>query len=160
MSILKNRRKAHSKGEYVNLADDISVETVEFVARLSPRYGRIYTKTVSDLALKVYVEAETAQKIYTSDLVRLDLRKVHLLEARAALSALDKLLGEVYKVLTKNPEGAFTTSGKKNVRADDALRIIENLADGVGTKIDLLDAALSGVLESDQKLRKQYENQK
>lgn len=154
MSQLKNKRRAHSKGDFVNYAYDIYSKTVEFLVHLSPRYGRVYIENTVRLAHKVYDEAEIAQKTYTSDADRIAIRKRHLLEARGALSALDTKLTDIYRVLLKNPQGAFTTGNGKKIPKEDAERKLENLADELGVLIDLEDAALSGVLESDQRALK------
>ena len=150
MSVLK-RRRLESKANYLNYANEICDATVELLARLSPRYGRILTTDTSHLAHVIVDEVEIANSIYPSDAQRRDQRKYHLLEARGALRALDVELGRCYRVLLKNPQGAFQKANGKSVPAADAERILENLADNVGTLIDLVDAAISGVLESDRK---------
>ncbi len=48
-----------------------------------------------------------------SDAQRIELRKAHLLEARASLKALDVRLTHCYLVMMQNPEGCFTTSKGK-----------------------------------------------
>lgn len=152
MSVLK-RRRLESKANYLNYANEICDATVELLARLSPRYGRVLTEAASRLAHAVVDEVEIANSIYPSpsDAQRKEQRKYHLLEARGALRALDVELGRCYRVLLKNPKGAFQKASGKSVSADDAERILENLAENVGTLIDLEDAAISGVLESDRK---------
>lgn len=51
----------------------------------------------------------------------------------------------------QNPEGAFTTTHGKKVAPAEAVRKLENMAENLGTLIDLTDAALAGVMESDRK---------
>lgn len=150
MSVLK-RRRLESKANYLNYANEICDATVELLARLSPRYGRVLTEATSRLAHAVVDEVEIANSIYPSDAQRKEQRKYHLLEARGALRALDVELGRCYRVLLKNPKGAFQKASGKSVPADDAERILENLAENIGVLIDLEDAAISGVLESDRK---------
>lgn len=153
MSQLKSKRRTQSKAAYVNVAYDIHTAATELAVRLSPRYGRVYTTEIAALSHKLSDECEITQKIYPSNPQRVKEREFHLCEARGALSALDSKLTEIYVILLNNPQGAFTTGNGKKVPAGDAERILENLAENVGTLIDIEDAALSGVLDSDRKLK-------
>lgn len=88
MSVLKEKRTV-SKAEYVNTANQIYVETVGFLTRLSARYSRLIAEGTAQLAGEVMDHTEKANKIYPSDEQRKAQRKAHLLEALASLSALD-----------------------------------------------------------------------
>lgn len=87
MSVLKSKR-TESKAEYVNVANAIYIETINFLTRISARYSRLITEPVAKLAGEVIDHAEKANSIYPSDDQRRQLRKAHLLEARASLMAL------------------------------------------------------------------------
>lgn len=99
MSVLKDKRTT-SKAEYVNVANQIYVKTVDFLSRVSPRYSRLIAADTAHLAGQVMDHAEEANKIYPSDQLRKDLRKSHHLEAMAHLSALDVRLSHCYKFCT------------------------------------------------------------
>ena len=88
MSVLKEKRTT-SAAEYVNTANQIYVETLGFLTRLSSRYSRLVADGTAKLAGEVMDHAEKANKIYPSDDQRKALRKAHHLEALASLSALD-----------------------------------------------------------------------
>lgn len=88
MSVLKSKRTT-SKAEFVNTAHQIFVETLGFLTRLSARYSRLLAEPTAKLAGEVIDHAEKANSIFPSDLQRVELRKAHLLEARASLMALD-----------------------------------------------------------------------
>lgn len=107
MSVLKNKRTT-SKAEFVNTANEIYTETINFLSRLSARYSRLLADPTAKLAAEVVDNAEKAQSFFTSDDMRLDLRKQHLLLARGALMALDVQLCHCYMVMMKNPQGCFT----------------------------------------------------
>ena len=112
MSVLKSKR-TESKAEYVNVANAIYIETINFLTRISARYSRLIAEPVAKLAGEVIDHAEKANSIYPSDDQRRQLRKAHLLEARASLMALDVRLTHCYLIMTQNPQGCFTTpSGK------------------------------------------------
>ena len=66
MSVLKEKRTV-SKAEFVNTANQIYVETIGFLTRLSARYSRLLAEGVATLAGEVMDHAEKANKIYPSD---------------------------------------------------------------------------------------------
>lgn len=59
MSVLKARRTT-SKAEYVNTANQIYVETLNFLTRMSARYSRLLAEPVAKLAGEVVDHAEKA----------------------------------------------------------------------------------------------------
>ena len=98
--------------------------------------------------------AEKAQSFYTSDDMRLDLRKQHLLLARAALMALDVQLCHCYLVMMKNPQGCFTDSKGNKVPKKEAEERLEAMAQSLGELIDAEDDLLKGTLQSDAERRR------
>ena len=110
MSVLKEKRTV-SKAEYVNTANQIYVETVGFLTRLSARYSRLIAEGTAQLAGEVMDHTEKANKIYPSDEQRKAQRKAHLLEALASLSALDVRLTHAYLVMYQNPPGRTDRPG-------------------------------------------------
>ena len=116
MSVLKAHR-SESRAEYVNTANKIYVQTINFLSRLSSRYSRLVAESVAELASEVVDNAEKANSIYPSDETRKELRKQHLLESRAALMALDVHLAHCYDLMMLNPAGCFTKSNGEIGRA-------------------------------------------
>ena len=116
MSVLKSKR-TESKAEYVNIANAIYIEAINFLTRISARYSRLIAEPVAKLAGEVIDHAEKANSIYPSDDQRRQLRKAHLLEARASLMALDVRL-------THDPEpaGMFHNSLGKKCRCEESNR--------------------------------------
>lgn len=106
MSVLKEKRTV-SKAEYVNTANQIYVETVGFLTRLSARYSRLIAEGTAQLAGEVMDHTEKANKIYPSDEQRKAQRKAHLLEALASLSALDVRLTHAIWLCTRTRKGAL-----------------------------------------------------
>lgn len=94
MSVLKDKRTT-SKAEYVNVANQIYVKTVDFLSRVSPRYSRLIAADTAHLAGQVMDHAEEANKIYPSDQLRKDLRKSHHLEAMERLDNMSQDLGDL-----------------------------------------------------------------
>ena len=152
MSVLKEKRTV-SKAEYVNTANQIYVETVGFLTRLSARYSRLIAEGTAQLAGEVMDHTEKANKIYPSDEQRKAQRKAHLLEALASLSALDVRLTHAYLVMYQNPQGCFTAPSGKTVPPKEAMDKLDRMAQSLGELIDREDTLLRNILESDRKRR-------
>lgn len=173
MSVLKEKR-TQSAAEYVNVANQIYVEKVSFLTRLSARYSRLVAEPVAKLAGEVIDNAEKANKIFPSDQQRKDLRKAHLLEALASLSALDVRLAHCYEVMYQNPQGCFRDSEdcknmddpegdgtgaegqkrkgrKKTITPQQAMDRLDNMSQSLGELIDQEETLLRNVMESDKK---------
>lgn len=127
MSVLKAKRTV-SKAEFVNTANQIYVETLNFLTRMSARYARLL--------------AEPA------DEQRINLRKAHLLEARASLKALDVRLTHCYTVMMQNPEGCFTTSSGRQIGSKEAIEKLDRMAANLGEMIDHEDELIKGNIKS------------
>lgn len=149
MSVLKSRR-SESKAEYINKANAVYVHTISFLSRLSARYSRLLAGPVSALASEVVDHAEKANSIFPSDDVRRGLREKHLLEARASLMALDVHLAHCYTLMMQNPAGCFQTGSGGAVKASDAKKKLEHMAQELGELIDDENALLTSVLKSDK----------
>ena len=147
MSVLKSKRTT-SKAEFVNTANKIYVETLNFLTRISARYSRLLAEPVAKLAGEVVDHAEKANSIFPSDAQRIELRKAHLLEARASLKALDVRLTHCYLVMMQNPECCFTTTKGKSVPPKEATEKLDRMAASLGELIDSEDELLKGSLKS------------
>lgn len=148
MSVLRAKRTT-SKAEFVNTANAIYIETLNFLTRMSARYSRLLAEPVAKLAGEVIDHAEKANSIFPSDDQRRSLRKEHLLEARASLMALDVRLTHCYMVMSQNPQGAFTTDSKgKNLQPAEATDKLDKMAQSLGEKIDQENELLKGALKA------------
>jgi len=153
MSVLRMKRTT-SKAEFVNTANQIYVETLNFLTRLSARYSRLMAEDVAHLAGEVIDHSEKANSIFPSDDQRKELRKAHLLEARASLRALDVRLTHCYLVMMQNPEGCFTTSKGAQVDSRDAVEKLNRMAASLGELIDHEDELLKGATKSLGQIKK------
>ena len=146
MSVLKQKR-AVSKAEFINVARQIYIETLNFLTRLSARYSRLVAEPVAKLAGEGIDHCEKANSIYPSDVQRIELRKAHLLEARASLMALDVRLTLCYDVMNQNPEGAFTNSKGATVDSRKAVEKLDKMAQSLGDLIDRENELLKGAVK-------------
>ena len=147
MSVLKAKRTV-SKAEFVNTANQIYVETLNFLTRLSARYSSLLAEPTAKLAGELIDHCEKANSIFPSDQQRIELRKAHLLEARASLMALDVRLSHCYTIISQNPQGAFTKPSGKTVPPAEATAKIDKLAESLGEKIDQENELLKGQIKS------------
>lgn len=146
MSVLKQKR-AVSKAEFINVARQIYIETLNFLTRLSARYSRLVAEPVAKLAGEVIDHCEKANSIYPSDVQLIELRKAHLLEARASLMALDVRLTLCYDAMNQNPEGAFTNSKGATVDSRKAVEKLDKMAQSLGDLIDRENELLKGAVK-------------
>lgn len=142
--------------DYVNVACNIHDETINFLSRLSARYSRLFAEKTAMIAGNIMDEAATAEGIYPNNEASVAQRRAHLIEARANLVALDARLLRIYNILRKNPKGAFAKGNdkgddRKQFTTDDALRILENMAESIGLMIDREDKLLDGIMVDDQR---------
>lgn len=149
MSVLKCRR-GESKAQFIQTAREICWDVMWFVTRLSARYARYISENVIRLAREVREQCMKANSIYPSDVQRVELRAAHILEARAALAALDDELGDIYEFLMHNPQGCFTTASGKVLSASTAKEKIDKRAQALGEKIDHEERMLTALLKSDK----------
>lgn len=150
MSVLKSRR-TESKASYLNTANEIYENTLDFLTRLSARYSRLIASNIADIAFKLVTEVEIANSIYPSDYERIMQRRTHLLEALGLVNTLDVHLTHCYRILMKNPEGCFRNSKGETLKEYDAVRKLENMANTLGSQIDTEKGYLLNVMESDLK---------
>lgn len=150
MSVLKAHR-SESKAEFVNTANAIYVQTINFLSRLSSRYSRLLASQTASLASEVVDHAEKANSIFPSDSTRRELRESHLLEARASLMALDIHLSHCYEIMMTNPAGCFATGSGSPVNSSDAKRKLDRMAQTIGELIDKENNLLTKVLKSDKR---------
>lgn len=146
MSVLKSKRTT-SKAEFVNTAHQIFVETLGFLTRLSARYSRLLAEPTAKLAGEVIDHAEKANSIFPSDPQRVELRKAHILEARASLMALDVRLTHCYTLMSQNPQGCFTDGKGKSLPPSEAMEKLDRMAQSLGEKIDQENELLKGQIK-------------
>jgi len=146
VSVLKEKR-AVSKAEFVNTANEIFMETVNFLTRLSARYSRLLAEPTAKLAGEVLDEAEKANSIFPNDLRKIEQRRAHLIEARASLMALDVRLGHCYQIMLQNPQGAFTNSAGQYLAKGKAEDKLDHMAQTLGDLVDKENDLLKGALD-------------
>ena len=151
MSGILASKRIVSKAEYVNTANQIYIETISFLTRLSARYSRLLAEPIAKLAGEVVDETEKANNIFPANHRQVEMRKVHLLEARASLRALEVRLTHCYLIMALNPEGCFTTSKGKAVDSQRATEKLDKMSDNLSKLINEEERLINEILTSDQK---------
>lgn len=149
MSVLK-RKRSQSKMEYVANGYSIEKHSIDFVKRLSVKNARIYQDAIVRLAVLQADMAYIANEIYPTNTAEYQVRRILLGVSMAVLHALDKRMADVYEMLMLNPQEAFSRQNGKPIPNAEAIRILEQLAENLGTMIDTQDALLKGVRDSDK----------
>jgi len=149
MSVLRNKR-SESRAEFVNTANQIYLETLHFLTRLSNRYSRLIAQDIMHLASEVLDHCEKANSIYPSGDERKAMRATHILEARASLSALDIHLSHCYAIMMQNPNGCIETTSGRPLKAGEAKIKLDKMSESLGCLIDTENNLLSKVLKSDK----------
>lgn len=120
MSVLKSKR-TESKAEYVNIANAIYIETINFLTRISARYSRLIAEPVAKLAGEVIDHAEKANSIYPSDNQRRQLQGT----SSGGAGILDGAGCSVDSLLSHHdpePAGMFHNSLGKKCRCEESNR--------------------------------------
>lgn len=156
MSVLKAKRH-ESKAEFVRVADDIFTETLGFMARLSNRYQRLLARDTMHAASRVLDHAEMAQNIWLKDQLTYEARRKHLIEAKAAVMALDVHMAHVWRTMMKNPQGCFTNTKGQTRTPSEAIEILDKMAISLGDKIDRFKGMVEKVMQSDKNRLKEME---
>ena len=146
MSVLKQKRTT-SKAEFINTANQIYVETLNFLTRLSARYSRLIAEPVAKLA------GEIIDALGRAIGLALDKAILYGTGTRMPLGivtrlALDVRLTHVYLILNQNPEGAFTTSKGNPVKSQDAMEKLDKMAQNLGELIDKENELLKGAIKN------------
>ena len=103
---------------------------------------------IAKLAGEVQDNAEKANSIFPSNDQRKQMREAYLLKARASLMALDRRLGDVYEILSKNPQGCFTNSKGDTLPASEATQKLDKRAQRLGELIDRENELLKGAINA------------
>lgn len=146
MSVLLSKRTT-SKTEYLKVANEIYVNTINFLSRLSARYSRLVANGVMKDATDILVYTERANATFPSSDEAKSLRKEYLLRAKAAVMSLDVQLTQCYLLMNQNPQGCFS----KNLSEKDCVKKLDNMSNTLGLLIDREKNLIKAVMESDKK---------
>ena len=136
------------------MASNKRVFTLRLSDEVFDKIGALATKQHRSMTNYIEFVLEKANSIFPSDAQRIELRKAHLLEARASLKALDVRLTHCYLVIMQNPEGGFTTSKGNSVSPKEATEKLDRMAASLGEMIDNEDELIKGTLKSLGQIKK------
>lgn len=149
MSVLANHRTT-SKAQFITDAISLQVNVLEFLSKLSNRYGRLLAPHIVELTQRIVSNLESANKVFPDSPDKLRFRNLRFSSALGHLSALDVQLTICYDVLMQNPQGAFRDGSNRSVPASVAIERLDNLCVTVGTLMDSLETEIKGVIVADK----------
>lgn len=149
MSVLAKKRN-ESKALYVTKADEVYIETIRFLTRLSNRYSRLIAEPIAALAGEVVDNAEKANSIFPAGKMKKEKREGYLTEALASLHALDVRLSHAYTIMMWNPQGCFADTNISQKNNTDAVIRLDRMAEKLGALIDEEDRLIKAIIESDK----------
>lgn len=149
MSVLASKR-TESKALFVSKANEVYVETIRFLTRLSNRYSRILAEPIATLAGEVVDNAEKANSIFPAGKMKKEKREGYLVEALASLNALDVRLSHAYTVMMWNPQGCFADTNISQKNNTDAVIRLDRMAEKLGGLIDEESRLLKAIIERDK----------
>lgn len=110
-----------------------------------------------ELASKIATETITANSIFPNSLQAVEMRRGHLLEAKAAIYALCAKLGLCYRTLMRNPQGAFTTANGRQLTSEEAVTKLDKMAQKLGEalnrELELIEGVLNRLKGDENKLK-------
>lgn len=145
MSVLVANRRV-SKAEYVNTAIALYKQTIHFLSRMSARYARLMAADVAHLASQIVTHSEAANSIYVNDEVKRQLREKHLVEAKAALRALDVQVKLCYELMLDNPQGCYTNGKGDTLAPKEAEQRLNKTAEQLAALINKENDLLTGII--------------
>lgn len=149
MSVLQ-RKRSLSKMEYVTNAYDVEKGALDFVKRLSVKNARIFQDHVVKLAMLQADTAYVANEIYPTNKAEYQLRRMLHGISMSILHALDKRMADVYDCLMENPQEAFNRKNGKPMDRSEAIKVLDKMAEKLGSQIDYQDSLLKGIRDSDK----------
>lgn len=144
MSVLASQR-SKSYVEYVSIADQIYISTLDFMTHISNRYSRLIANKIMELASDLLTYTESANSTKIANPKATELYMNYLLQAKAALNSLDIHLAHCVELMMMNPQGCFQNKDKV-IDKSKAQQKISKICYKLGCFIDEEDQLLSNLI--------------
>ena len=150
MSVPKFKRKP-SGLDYVDNAYNLQVEIMNLCSKLSARWARIYQQPIDRLAC---LQADLVNMAYNINPVNYEdyvTRRWFLKISYACLSALEKRVMDMVRILYTNPSKCFNRKNGKNYTYSEALEMLDKKMEDLGLMYQRQYDLLKGVINVDKK---------
>ena len=150
MSVPRFKRQP-SEYDYVNNAYELNVEIMNLVSKLSARWARIYQQPIDRLAnlqadlvnMACSITPKTSEDFIT--------RRWLLKMSNACLTALERRIMEMIRILYSNPSKCFNRKNGKNYTFTEATEMLDKKLENLGKKYARQYDLIKGVLAADKK---------
>lgn len=150
MSIPKFKRKP-SGLDYVDNAFEIQKDIMNLASKLSARWARIYQQPIDKLACMQADLINMANSINPTRYEDFVTRRWLIIMSRACLTALEKRVMDMVRVLYMNPSKCFSRKNNKNYTKSEAIKMLDNILEELGVNYQRQYDLIKGVLASDKK---------
>lgn len=150
MSVYASKR-SESKAEFIHVAQELATYTLEQVKKFPKSYRFNLTNDIVRLAMEIHEDVLRANSIYLhSNMLEVEynLREEYFAKARSAIFALSSLLTITFSLVLKGNN--FLGDKKKT----------SNIFKEWARLLNFEAALVKGIIESDKKRYKRYQNQK
>ena len=150
MSVPRFKRR-ESGLEYVDNAFELQKEIMNLASKLSSRWARIYQQPIDRYACLQADLVNMASSINPVTVEDFITRRWLLMVSRAYLTALEKRVMDMVRVLYMNPSKCFSRKNNKNYTFSEACSMLDNKLTLLGVMYQRQYDLLKGVLASDKK---------
>ena len=150
MSIPKFKRKP-SGLDYVDNAFELQKDIMNLASKLSARWARIYQQPIDRMDCLQAVLINMANSINPTKYEDFVTRRWLIIMSRATLSALEKRVMDMVRVLYMNPSKCFSRKNNKNYTKSEAIKMLDNTLEELGVNYQRQYDLIKGVLTSDKK---------
>lgn len=159
MSVPRFKRRP-SGLDYVDNAFELQKDIMNLASKLSARWARIYQQPIDRLACLQADLVNMANSINPINYEDYITRRWLLINSKAALTALEKRLMDMVRVLYTNPSKCFSRKNNKNYTFEEATRMLDNTLEQLGIKYQKQYDLLKGVIAADKLKLKKIERDK
>ena len=150
-TIVPRFKRQPSDFDYVNNAYELNVDIMNIVSKLSARWARIYQQPIDRLASLQADLVNMACSINPKTQEDFITRRWLLKMSNACLTALERRLIEMVRILYNNPTKCFNRKNGKNYSFAEATLMLDKKLENLGVKYGRQYDLIKGVLASDKK---------
>ncbi len=137
--------------DYVDNAFNLQVEIMNLCSELSARWARIYQQPIDRLACLQADLVNMAYNINPANYEEYVTRRWLLKISYSCLSALEKRVMDMVRILYTNPSKCFNRKNGKNYSYNEALEMLDKRMEELGVMYQRQYDLLKGVIASDKK---------
>ena len=150
MTVQKFKRRP-SGLDYVDNAFELQKDIMNLASKLSARWARIYTQPIDRMAC---LQADLVNMAYSIQVTHYEdyiTKRWLIMMSKAVLTALERRVMDMVRVLYMNPSKCFSRKNGKNYTRNEAIKMLDNKLEELGVNYQRQYDLLKGVLSADKK---------